>query len=98
MAADDRRQEPQTRAALEELSELADRENGVPLEALLLGRDSKSALRVQRLVGIALKRKLALPKPHVAHSATGTGQSGLWPDRTDALVQPEGNEDFERVL
>lgn len=74
------------RAALADLDGLAHAEYGVPLESLLVSIDSVSELRVQRLVGIALKRKFATPVRQNAYSATGALRSWPWPDSGDSLV------------
>jgi hypothetical protein len=51
---------------------------GFFLESLLLDPSPNSALRVQRLVGIILKRPFAIQGPAVPYSLTGAQRSWPW--------------------
>jgi hypothetical protein len=98
MTAKDPLQKAQIRAALTELNRLALDEYGMPLEALLLSREPISELRVQRLVGVVLKRKFAKPAPPAAYSATHALRSWPWPDGGDSLVPIERDAAKELAL
>jgi len=88
----------QIRAALAELDELACAEYGEPLKALLLSRESISELRVQRLVGVALKRKFARPASPAPYSATRAKRSWPWLDGGDSMVPVEADASKELAL
>ena len=98
MTANEPLQKVQIRAALAELDELAHLEYGMPLEALLLSREPTSELRVQRLVGVALKRKFAKPAPPAPYTATHARRSWPWPDGGDSLVPTESDAAKELAL
>jgi hypothetical protein len=66
------------RAALLELNEISLDEYGVGLEDLLLDRSPNSALRVQRLTGIVLKRPFANRAGSASASLTGARRSWPW--------------------
>lgn len=98
MTAHEPIQKAQIRAALAELDQLALAEYGMPLEALLLSSEPIAELRVQRLVGVALKRKFARPLEPAPHSATHALRSWPWPDSGDSLVPVEPDADKELAL
>lgn len=78
--------------ALGRLNQISRDEYGVGLEDLLVDPSPDSALRVQRLVGIALKRPFAREAPPVPYSRTGARRSWPWEDHTldhGATVAPE---------
>lgn len=94
MTANEPSQKAMIQAALADLDALARAEYGDSLEALLLSKNPKSELRVQRLVGIALKRKFANPTPRVPgepRSGTDARRSWPWPDMGDSLVPIESD-------
>ena len=91
-------QKAQIRAALAELDRLALAEYGMPLETLLLSHEPIAELRVQRLVGVALKRKFAKPAEPAPYSATRALRSWPWPDRTDSLAPIEPDAAKELML
>jgi hypothetical protein len=67
--------------ALRELNQISVDEYGLGLEDLLLDPSPNSALRVQRLIGIVLKRPFAREAPPVSYSKTSARRS--WPWATD---------------
>lgn len=71
--------------ALAELDGLAQFEYGVSLKDLLSSKDPVSPLRVQRLVGISLKRKFVEEGPATTWSMTGAAHSYAWQDFSDSL-------------
>jgi hypothetical protein len=80
--------------ALEELNEISRDEYGLGLEDLLLDPSSDSALRVQRLTGIILKRPFAMAAtpPPGTFSRTGARRSWPWANETpeaQATVAPK---------
>jgi hypothetical protein len=98
MTANESLQMAQIRAALAELDQLARAEYDEPLEALLLSRDHIAELRVQRLVGVALKRKFAKPAAPAPYSATKAKRSWPWPDGADSMVPVEADASRELAL
>lgn len=68
----------QIKAALAELDQISIDEYGLALEDLLLDPSPDSALRVQRLTGIVLKRPFARPAPPASYSRTGARRSWPW--------------------
>lgn len=72
------------RAAIAELDQLARHEYGCSLEDLLLDPSGLSAMRMQRIVGIVLKRPFAREAGPVAYARTGARRSWPW-----AAVSPE---------
>jgi hypothetical protein len=73
----------EVKAALKELNQLSMREyDGRKLEDLLLDPSPDSALRVQRLTGIMLKRPFAKKGGRPAYSMTGARRSWPWADET----------------
>jgi hypothetical protein len=98
MTANEPLQKAQIRAALAELDGLALAEYGMPLEALLLSREPISELRVQRLVGVMLKRKFAKPAPPTGDGATHALRSWPWLDDGDSLVPIESDAAKELAL
>jgi hypothetical protein len=98
MTANGTPQKVQIRTALAELNELALHEYGMPLEALLLSRDTMSVLRVQRLVGVALKRKFAKASEPAPYSATHALWSWPWQEDSDSLVPIERDAAKELAL
>ncbi len=66
------------KAALAELDALSIAEYGVGLESLLLNSSPISALRVQRLTGIVLKRPFAVEKSGSPVAVTGALRSWPW--------------------
>ena len=77
-------------AALRELDELSQAEYEISLKNLLLDTSELSAQRMQRLTGIALKRKFAKSAGAPEFSATGAKRSWPWVDSpaTKASVAP----------
>lgn len=67
-------------AALADLDQLAREEYGKPLEALLVLQDGQAALRVQRLVGVAFKRRFTEPAGQDPQGLTGALRSWPWAD------------------
>jgi hypothetical protein len=82
MATDQRFERRHIKAALNELDNLSRDEYGIGLERLLLDPSPDSALRLQRIVGIVLKRPFARRAPPVSHSRTGARRSWPWADET----------------
>jgi hypothetical protein len=72
----------QIQVALKELEDVSRDEYGIGLEDLLLDPSPNSALRLQRLVGIVLKRPFARQAPPVPYSQTGARRSWPWADDT----------------
>lgn len=91
-------QREQVEAALDELNLLAQEEYGLSLETLLLNGEPVSELRVQRLVGIALKRKFARQTARQAYSATDARHAWPWADDEDSLTPVESATDPTREL
>jgi hypothetical protein len=78
--------------ALDELNEISRDEYGLGLEDLLLDPSPDSALRVQRLTGIILKRPFAIAAPPGAFSRTGARRSWPWASETpeaQATIAPK---------
>jgi hypothetical protein len=78
------------KAALSELNQISLDEYGLGLEDLLLDPSEDSALRVQRLTGIALKRPFARQAP-ASYSITDARRSWPWtedPPEDHAKVAP----------
>jgi hypothetical protein len=86
MTADRPLQKAQIQFALAELDQLANDEYGQSLHALLLSREPISELRMQRLVGLVLKRKFVEPNGPPSYTKTGAKRSWPWPDYSDSLV------------
>src|SRR5262249_42169799 len=82
----------QIRTALADLNRLSNAEYGVSLEQLLTEKRRDSALRMQRLTGIVLKRPFAKKSPPTKHSATGARRSWPWKKRapeTSTAIAPK---------
>jgi hypothetical protein len=80
----------QVRAALAELDKLSRSEYGLELQTLLLDKGSQSAVRLQRLTGIALKQPFA--QREEAKQPGVTQARYAWPGREsdpDASAAPE---------
>lgn len=76
----------QIQAALDDLDAIARSEYGTSLQRLLQEKDDKGAQRVQRIVGISVKRKFAKRKK-AAYTETGAKYAWPWPDN-DKPVKP----------
>jgi hypothetical protein len=80
-------------ASLSELDALSLEEYGLPLEAVLLDPSPISAMRVQRLTGILLKRPFAIESVAPASSETKARRSWPWakesPDAQAAIAPTE---------
>ncbi len=66
------------RASLSELNSLSLEEYGITLEALLQDPSPRSAMRLQRLTGILLKRPFAIPSGAPAYNETAARRSWPW--------------------
>lgn len=83
----------EVQAALEELNQVSLDEYGRGLEALLLDPSSDSALRLQRLVGIILKRPFARQADPVPYSRTRARHSWPWAEESpEGLAKVAPNE------
>ena len=70
------------RLALGELDQISQAEYGVGLEALLLDPSPTSALRLQRVTGVVLKRPFANEAPAPSSSVTGARRAWPWASST----------------
>jgi hypothetical protein len=70
------------RAALSELNRLCRAEYEIELEELLIDKSPLAALRMQRLTGIALKRKFARCRRATEKGATGAHRAWPWKKRS----------------
>src|SRR6266536_4624054 len=81
--------------ALEELNQISRDEYGPGLEDLLLDPSPDSALRIQRLVGIVLKRPFARQAPPAPYSRTGARRSWPWENDTPEQHAKAAPKEFE---
>lgn len=72
--------ETEIKAALSELNKLCEAEYGIDLENLLIDKTPIAALRMQRLTGIVLKQRFAIPNPAPNYSATAARRAWPWKD------------------
>jgi hypothetical protein len=94
MAASKHLKREEINAALKVLNQISVDEYGRGLEDLLLDPAPESALRIQRITGIALKRSFSKESPAAPYSRTGARRSWPWADGTPEQQAKDAPKEF----